>query len=92
LYVKFERLIAAPVEVMGEIWDWLGLPRAAFDPENLIAQAPESDSHYRYKFPHRTYNAIQPAKEHWVPPRIVQGLRGQYEWYYRVFYPEVAKT
>jgi len=88
LYVKFERLVAAPVEVMSEIFEWLGLPAADIDPENLKMQHGESDSHYRYKFPHTRFTSVRAPKPHWVSERIRNGIRGQYEWYYRVFYPD----
>jgi len=88
IYVKYERLVEAPVEVMTEIQERLGLQPVAFDPASLVAGPSESDSHYRYKFPHNRRSAIEPPRPHWVPERIRSGLIGQYQWYYKAFYPE----
>ncbi len=87
LYVKYERLVTRPVDVMMEICEWLGLEAFAFNPEKLQVIAPESDSHYRFKYPHRTYSSIRPPTSHVVPQRIRNDLLTQYDWYYRTFYP-----
>ncbi len=87
LFVKYERLVGHPVDVMLEICEWLGLPAFAFNPQKLKVITPESDSHYRFKYPHRTDSRIRPQTTHAVPLRIRQDLLSQYDWYYRTFYP-----
>jgi sulfotransferase len=91
LYVKYERLVSKPVDVMMEICEWLGLPAFAFNPKKLAVITPESDSHYRFKYPHRTYSEIRPQTTHKVPERIRKDLLTQYDWYYRTFYPKFKK-
>lgn len=87
-YVQYERLVEAPQEVMSDIYQRLDLAPTRFDPEHLTVAPSESDSHYRYKFPHATRRSISPPSAHWVPERIRSGLVNQYQWYYRAFYPQ----
>lgn len=86
-YVVFEHLIAEPVAVMQDIHRWLDLPPKPFDPGDLPVRPGESDSHYRYKYPHRTYPRIQPPAAHPVPPRIARELQQHFRDYYQTFYP-----
>lgn len=68
-YVVFEHLMAEPVAALQDIHRWLGLGALVFDPDNLPVKPQESDSHYRCKYPHRTYSRIQPPQAHAVPVR-----------------------
>jgi sulfotransferase len=86
-YVVFEHLMEAPEAVLGDIFQWLGLPPAALDWENLEVRPHESDSHYRYKYRHQTYARLRPPERYAVPPRIQKELQSQFAWYYRTFYP-----
>lgn len=88
MYVKYERLAEAPVEVTTEIHERVGVNPSGFDPGNLQTRPSETDSHYRYKFPHSRRRSIASPQPHWIPERIRTGLIGQYEWYYKAFYPE----
>lgn len=88
LYVKYERLVSKPVDVMMEICEWMGLPTFAFNPKNLTVIPAESDSHYRFKYPHRTHSEIRLPAAHSVPARIRKDLVSQYDWYYKTFYPD----
>ncbi|GJL81876.1 MAG: hypothetical protein DHS20C01_15100 [marine bacterium B5-7] len=91
LYVKYERLVVRPIDVMMEIAEWLGLEAFAFNPQNLTVNPNESDSHYRFKYPHKTHSSIRPMSHHEVPQRIRQDLFNQYDWYYKTFFPEALK-
>ncbi|MEY4767771.1 MAG: hypothetical protein RL637_410, partial [Pseudomonadota bacterium] len=71
---------------------WLGLDAFAIDPDNLQVRPHESDSYYRYKYPHRTYAQIRPPKPHSVPLRIQQQIEQQFSWYYQTFYPSWVKN
>ncbi|WP_202985559.1 hypothetical protein [Thiospirillum jenense] len=73
-YVIFEELIEQPVVVMTGIHRWLELKPVPFDPFQLPIKPHESDSYYRYKYPHRTFARIQPPALHSVPPRIGRKL------------------
>lgn len=86
-YVVFEDLISRPQEAMQDIYDWLGVPSVTFDPQNLSVHASESDSHYRYKFPHHLRTAIAPPTSHPIPPRINASLHHNFRWFYAMFYP-----
>lgn len=86
--VVFERLVADPVAVIGEIFDFIGLPRIAIDPNNLTTLPSESDSHYRLKYRHRTHRSIHPPEKHVVPARIEQEIRKSFAWFYDIFYPQ----
>lgn len=86
-YVVFEHLMHEPVAVMRGIFDWLGLPAADFDPHNLDVQSHESDSYYRFKYPHVRRSHIQSPQAHKVPKRIQQQIQQRFPWFYQAFYP-----
>ncbi|MEL7313870.1 MAG: sulfotransferase [Cyanobacteria bacterium J06559_3] len=86
-YVVFEHLISDPVEVMRGIYEWLGLPSTTFDPHKLQVNPRESDSYYRFKYPHQTYPAIQASTYRQVPKRFEIMLRQTFPWFYETFYP-----
>ncbi|MGI8932947.1 sulfotransferase [Leptolyngbya sp. BC1307] len=86
-YVVFEHLMQEPVAVMQGVYDWLGLPPAAIDPQNLTVQLHESDSYYRFKYPHARRSHIQPPQTHLVPQRIQQQIQQRFPWFYQTFYP-----
>jgi len=88
-YVVFEHLMAEPVLVMREIYQWLNLPEAAFDPQLLEVKAHESDSYYRFKYQHKTYSSCQPPARHSIPQRIETELKKNFAWFYQTFYPGI---
>ncbi|MEL7334359.1 MAG: sulfotransferase [Cyanobacteria bacterium J06560_2] len=88
-YVVFEHLMQDPVSAMQGVFDWLALPRAEIDPQNLRKTPNESDSYYRFKYLHTRHSKIQPPKTHDIPPRIQQQIQQQFSWYYQTFYPGI---
>ena len=86
-YIVFEHLMTEPIAVLQDIHRWLDLTPNPFDPNDLPVRPSESDSHYRYKYPHRTFSRIQPPAPHPVPARIAQELRTHFRSYYETFYP-----
>jgi sulfotransferase len=91
-YVVFEDLVADPGRVLREMFVWLGLPAAEIDPGNLKLQPTESDSHYRFKYPHRVRTSIGAPLQHRVPDRIARQIRKNYRWFYETFYPGLVET
>lgn len=87
-YIEFDALVNKPQEVMNTIYDWLEVPRFTFDPENLTIQPHETDSYYRFKYPHKTHNRIQPPKPHTIPEQFRQEIYSRFSWFYQAFYPE----
>jgi sulfotransferase len=91
-YVVFEDLTREPERVLDEIWRWLGLPPAQHDLAGLDVRPTESDSHYRFKYPHRVHAGVTPPAEHVVPERIARAIRKQFRWYYQAFYPGLLES
>lgn len=89
-YVLFEDMLMRPLEVMSELYKWLGVSDFRFNPQNLTVKPHESDSHYRFKYPHQTYKALKPPKQHQISPRILQEIKTKYAWFYELFYPGQA--
>ncbi|MCB1581784.1 MAG: sulfotransferase [Xanthomonadales bacterium] len=89
-YVLFEDMLMRPLEVMTELFQWLGVADFRFNPQNLTVKPHESDSHYRFKYPHKTHQAIRPPKQHEISARIVQEIKTKYAWFYQLFYPGQA--
>jgi len=87
-FVKFEELVAMPVETMSRIYSWLEVSPHTINPEKLMVRPHESDSHYRHKYLHRQQSRISPPKPHEVPPRIRDLITNTCRWYNDRFYPE----
>lgn len=87
-FVRFEDLVAQPVNVMAHIQDWLGLPISKIDPGNMSVGIQESDSHYHMKYLHRQSGAITAPSRHDISPRIQAQIEGAYSWYYQLYYPQ----
>lgn len=89
-YVVFEHLMAEPVAVMREVFEWLELEPLTLDPDRLEVRPHESDSYYRGKYPHRTRHRIEPPPRHSIPPRIEADIRRNFAWFYELFYPALT--
>ena len=87
-FVKFEDLMATPVETMSRIYAWLELSPHVIDVENLKVRPHESDSHYRYKYRHLQQGRISAPKPHVIPPRIQSLIAKACKWYNDWFYPK----
>ena len=87
-FLKYEDLMANPTATMQSLCQFLQISPLDFDEQNLQTLKGEADSHYRYKFTHTTYSKLRPAEHHRIPNRTQQGLIGQHNWFYRVFYPQ----
>ncbi|MEM1278446.1 MAG: sulfotransferase [Cyanobacteria bacterium P01_H01_bin.152] len=86
-YVIFEHLISDPLAVMADMYQWLNLPAAPFDPKNLtVTPSPSHHSHH-FKYPQSTDAQINPLPHHKVPQRFNIALKENFSWYYSIFYP-----
>jgi len=88
-YVIFEDLMHEPKRVMNEVYDWIGANKHEIDANNLTVKAHESDSYYRFKYPHKTHESIKPPAIHDVPARISNDIAKEFEWYFKLFYPGI---
>ena len=86
-FVRFEDLVAQPVETMAQIYKWLGLSQHTIDPKNLTVRPHESDSHFRHKYLHRQQGEIVAVRPHVIPPRAQELIKKACAWYYEWFYP-----
>ena len=85
-YVAFEALMNDPTGTMRTLYQWLDMPSAEFDPQNLTVRPHESDSYYRYKYQHQTFPAIVPPNPHIVAPRIEEQIMKNFAWFFEQFY------
>jgi len=90
-YVAFEALVGETAATMSAIYQWLGLPKTALDPQRLTVKPHESDSYYRFKYPHQTYPTIKPLRQHAIPPRIEQEILKNFGWFFEQFYADSKK-
>jgi len=90
-FIKFEDLMAHPVETMSHIFAWLGLPPHKVNPKKLTPRPHESDSHYRHKYLHKQHSKLIPPALHAVPPRIQGHIEVACAWYYEWFYPKLVR-
>lgn len=86
-YIIFEDLIQNPVRVMNEVFEWLGVKTYELNKDNLTVRPHESDSYYRFKYPHKTHNSINPPKTRLLPDRINSDIENEFAWFYKLFYP-----
>jgi len=86
-YVPFEYLTQNPKAAIEEMFGWLGLPKAKVNPNKLTTRPHESDSYYRFKYRHETRESIKAPGRHTIPPRVEEGLRKNFQWYFDQFYP-----
>lgn len=86
-YVVFEQLMQDPQAMLQSIFAWLGLKPAAMNFQALPIKPHESDSHYRFKYLHRTHHCIEQPKPHLVPARVQAELLKNFGWFYETFYP-----
>ena len=86
-YVPFEYLTSRPEAAVTEMFEWLGVKKHKINPKKLTTRPHESDSYYRFKFRHETRDAISVPGKHTIPPRVEQGLRKNYKWFFDKFYP-----
>ncbi|MCB1776781.1 MAG: sulfotransferase [Candidatus Competibacteraceae bacterium] len=87
-YIEFDALTHQPQEVMNTVYDWLEMPRFAFNPEKLRVKPHESDSYYRFKYPHQTRERIAPLPLHLVSEQLKTEIYKRFPWFYQTFYPE----
>ncbi len=86
-YIIFEDLLSEPQRVMQSLMQWLGQPSIEWDFQNLTVRPHESDSYYRFKYPHQTYSTLREPEQHLIPARIQAELQRQFSWFYQIFYP-----
>ena len=86
--VVFERLVRDPLAAMADVYKFLDIEPAQFDPKKLRVHPHESDSHYRHKYPHKQYASIEPPAQHSIPARIQTEIEKTYAWYYENFYSD----
>jgi sulfotransferase len=87
-FMRFEDLVERPVACLSNLYAWLGVSAFEIDPEKLgLMGPPESDSHYRMKYPHNQSQRILTLNKHHVPPRIQARIEDAYSWFYQTYYP-----
>ena len=86
-FIRFEDLTEQPAACMSHLYAWLGLPPFVIDPNRLTAEAHESDSHYRMKYPHRRRTRMTKPQRHEIPARIQAHIESAYPWFYQMYYP-----
>jgi sulfotransferase len=86
-FVRFEDLVARPVETMAQVYQWIGAPAYKINPRQLTVRTHESDSHFRHKYLHTLHGSITPPKQHENPQRVEDLIRKACAWYYEWFYP-----
>jgi len=88
-FLRFEDLVAQPAACLSHLYAWLDVSAFEINPEELALMGPpESDSHYRMKYPHtQSQRIVMPSKHH-VPPRIQARIEEACAWYYQIYYPK----
>lgn len=85
-YVSFESLAEEPKTTMDLLFRWLELEPVQIDYHNLTVKPTESDSYYRFKYPHTQFTSIKDARLHVIPERVSVYIDSQCGWFYESFY------
>ena len=86
-YVTFEALVTQPVKTMETIYQWLALPHAPFDPENLDIPDPPPPDRSRFKYRHQIRSRVRPPAIHPVPETIADKITQEFQWFFDQLYP-----
>jgi sulfotransferase len=90
-YVPFEFMVNNPQASLDELFGWLDLAPKKVNTKKLTVKAHESDSYYRFKYPHATRTVLKPPSIHVIPDRIQTSLKQRFRWYYDRFYPQLVQ-
>ncbi len=89
-FISFEQLVTEPQASMDQLLEWLGLETIKIDINHLPVKRHESDSYYRFKYPHATRVTLKAPPEHVVSKRIIEEIHSNFRWYYEQFYPHIS--
>ena len=92
-FIAYEALMENTVNVMNQVYEFVGAGNFDVDINNMPVKPHESDSYYRMKYPHKTYSKIEPSfhKIKEVSPRVVSEIINGNKWFYEQFYPGILK-
>jgi len=88
-FVRYEDFIDDPDEIIKSIIDWIGLSEFKFDFNNITQHTHESDSYYRFKYPHKINKEIKKPNNKPISPRISNTIMNQFDWFYKTYYPKI---
>lgn len=86
-YVPFEELVGKPIDSMNTLFEWMELSKHNIDINNMDTARHESDSYYRFKYPHATRSSVGMPTPHIISPGIEKGLVDRFRWFFERFYP-----
>ena len=86
-YIVFEHFLSDPTAVLADLYRWLELPEATFNPQQLAHTTSNHQSYHRLGYAPTTYRQINPMTHHPVPQRFDLTLKENFTWYYSTFYP-----
>lgn len=93
-YLRFEDLLSDPNATLKSLTQWIGLEDHAFNLKKIKQVTKESDSYYRFKYPHRIKSKFESPNTNLsdFSPRILAQVLNQFNWYYANFYPHLVQT
>lgn len=89
--VKYEELVKDPAKEINQVYDFLGIDKFTHDFDNIAGIA-ENDEAHNFKDLHTIHSAIRPINRDYndiLGKGLCQEIIKSYEWYYKLFYPEV---
>lgn len=89
IWVRYESLLAAPLQVLGDVRDALGLEHFTFDLDDIRNTSSDLDAIYRNKYPHQGDGALTADRStHWsdvIPDDLAELIAGRYPLYMKTF-------
>jgi len=90
-FFHYEDFLQKPKEVISDLADWLKLESHDFDTDNIEQITHESDSWYRFKYPHQVKSKVENPEPGFVTPRIEEEIMTRFRWFYENFYPRLLE-
>lgn len=93
--VRMEDFTEDPQSTINLLCQWLEVDNIELNEEIISQSTFESDSYYRFKYPHTIKNGkIEKPKslnEKQISPRITAEIINRFSWFYKQFYPELEQ-
>jgi sulfotransferase len=91
---RYEDIVSNPEETLNTVFNWLEVEPIEIDFNNIKQFTEESDSYYRYKYPHKIKDKLIPGKDlkdRMISPRILDTIVQKFDWFYKSYYQDVIQ-
>lgn len=88
-FLRYEDFIKEPQKTMDTVFNFLEVSAHKINFDNIEQTTKESDSYYRFKYPHTIKNKFTVPEKQPISPRILETIPTRFDWFYKTYYPEL---